>query len=134
MQKFLAQFNLRPALELALEGFMFGMAGQKVKGYNGGVWEDKEVGKGVFITLLPFRGEESFTMSDAYGTTDAGHVTVSAALSCVAVNWFWHKYANVMTDAENRKMQKYYDGLRAAVYRKNADHGIDTNKYFTLTD
>lgn len=39
-----------------------------------------------------------------------------------------------MTDSENAKMQKYYDGLRDAVYCKKADHGINTDKYFTLTD
>lgn len=134
MQKFLDQFKLRPALAAALEGYMFGTADDKVEGYRGGVWDDKEVGKGVFITLIPFRGEATFTMSNAYGSDTADHVTVSAALSCVAVNWFWHKYASVMTDSENKAMQKYYDGLRNAVYRKKATHGINSDKYFSLTD
>lgn len=134
MQKFLDQFKLRPALALALEATMFNFAAEKVQGYRGGCWDEKEVRKGVFITLIPFRGEETFTMSSAYSDVEADHVTVSAAVSCVAVNWFWHRNAAIMTPAENAAMQKYYDALRAVVYGRKKDHGINSDKYFTLTD
>lgn len=134
MQKFIDQFNLRPGLAVALEQTLFSFADEKVQGYRGGVWEEKEVRKGVFITLIPFRGEETFTMSSAYSDVEADHITVSAAVSAVAVNWFWHRNAAIMTDAENKAMQKYYDAMRAVVFGKKKDHGINSDKYFTLTD
>lgn len=127
MQKFLDQFKLNPIQQLQLESFIFNVASNKVKGYNGGMWETQTLGK-VEILLIP--GEGEVTMSAAYSDVTTDRLTASAGFSSLVANWFWHAYAETMTDGQNAAFEKHYNAMR----RLGTQHGLNMDDYFTLTD
>lgn len=127
MQKFLSQFKLSPMMTMLLEAHIFNVASRKVKGYNGGVWESKTLGK-VEILLIP--GEGDVTMSAAYSDVTTDRLTASAGFSSLVANWFWHSYAESMTKAQNAAFEKHYNAMR----RLGTQHGLNMDDYFTLTD
>ena len=131
MQKFLNQFNLRPNIALALEQFIFSISDNKVEGYVGGVFTDKEV-DGVTIFMLP--EASSYNISASFSAVHTDHLTSSAAITMLAINWFWNKYTDRLTDAENEAFHDYYYKLRDMVWSDKATHAIDRSDFFNITD
>lgn len=130
--KFIEQFDLNPVQGLLLDRYAQGIARNKVRGFDGGQWGTTTI-DGLVILLLPCDGDE-LTMSAAYNDVTADRLTVSAAFTCLLVNWYWNQYTDSMTDEQNEKFHNYYFGLRNAVYADKKTHTIDTSKYFDLTD
>lgn len=131
MQKFLNQFNLRLVMALGLEQFIFSLSDNMVEGYAGGVFTDKEV-DGVTIFMLP--EATSYNIRASFSGVHTDHLTASAAITMLAINWFWNKYTDRLTDAENEAFHNYYYKLRDMVWSDDATHNINRSDFFNITD
>lgn len=129
---FIKQFGLDPIQGFHFDAYAQAVARKKVRDFNGGQWGTANI-DGLTILLLPCDGDE-LTMSAAYNDVTADRLTVSAAFTCLLVNWYWNQYTDRMTDDQNEKFHNFYFGLRNAVYADKKTHTIDTSKYFDLTD
>ncbi len=129
---FIKQFGPDPLRGFHFDAYAQVVARKKVRDFNGGQWDTANI-DGLTILLLPCDGDE-LTMSAAYNDVTADRLTVSAAFTCLLVNWFWNQFTESLTDEQNQKFHNFYFGLRNAVYADKKTHTIDTSKYFDLTD
>lgn len=129
---FIKQFGLTPMQGLRFDAYAQSVAHRKIRGFDGGEWGTENI-DGLTILLLPCDGDE-LTMSAAYNDVTADRLTVSAAFTCLLVNWFWNEYTEQLSDEQNQKFHDYYFGLQDMVYADYKTHTINTSKYFDLTD